>query len=180
MGFSKRRQGIDVQVAPNRILPFRRGRVRTLYVHDDNLGSHAHYDLYDGADTIVHERSAALMLHRGRLPGSELTKLNDLDDGEHVGEHDAALQEWWTPDDWVVDTALVPKPEKLRIQRAGASETFHLRVEFAKLVEIRVNLLDIRGEALEGRSVPLTCLRGVHHQPEIASERQLLVPNQPF
>ena len=43
------------------------GAVVTLYVHDDNLGSHAHYELFDNPDdTDLLEGYPKLMLRRGR------------------------------------------------------------------------------------------------------------------
>jgi hypothetical protein len=86
-----------VPVVPSRGLAplrMRSGSVETLYVHDDNLGAHAHYELLD-MDAMDHEGEKALLLHRGSSHRQQ--------------------PEWWAPDDWVVDCALVPKPSKLRM-----------------------------------------------------------------
>jgi hypothetical protein len=64
-----------------------------IYVHDDNLGSHAHYELFD-SDELDDNSHRKLMLRRGRK--------------DHK-------KEWWTVDEWTVIGALVPKPEKLRL-----------------------------------------------------------------
>lgn len=65
-----------------------------VYVHDDNLGSHAHYEFVD-SDEPDFEGSPKLQLLRGRGMGPNTP--------------------WWTPDLWDVTAALVPKPEKLRL-----------------------------------------------------------------
>jgi hypothetical protein len=72
----------------------RSGSLNLIYVHDDNLGSHAHYELHD-SDDVDENGNKKLKLIRGRSGG----------------RHDA----WWVPDDWDVLAALVPKPVKLRL-----------------------------------------------------------------
>jgi hypothetical protein len=68
--------------------------VQTLYVHDDNLGSHAHYELFDSAekDCIGNPQQA---LRRGRSSGMP--------------------SKYWRPDEWMIDGALIPKPDKMRL-----------------------------------------------------------------
>lgn len=68
--------------------------VSVLYVHDDNLGSHAHYELFDSSkrDTTGYK---AIKLRRG--PSNR------------------EVPAWWTVDEWTVVSALVPKPEKMRM-----------------------------------------------------------------
>ena len=79
------------QVAP---LPMKSGAIEVVYAHDDNLGSHAHYELFDSTE---------------RNPdGHELLRLRR--GGEGRSDHP-----WWTPDEWTVTAALVPKPDKLRL-----------------------------------------------------------------
>lgn len=72
----------------------RAGTVDVLYVHDDNLGSHAHYELFDSA-VVGEDGYETLMLRRGRS--------------------DRQPPPWWTPDEWAITSALVPKPEKMRL-----------------------------------------------------------------
>jgi hypothetical protein len=70
------------------------GSLATVYVHDDNLGSHAHYEILD-ADEFDESGHARLLLRRGRTG--------------------ATSQDWWTVDDWSIEGALIPKPPKLRL-----------------------------------------------------------------
>jgi hypothetical protein len=63
--------------------------VSVLYVHDDNLGSHAHYELIDGTDTEI-------CIRRGY--------------SSPPPEH-----EWWPADTWKISEALIPKPLKIRL-----------------------------------------------------------------
>lgn len=72
----------------------RSGSLEVIYVHDDNLGSHAHYELFD-SDELDDADHKKLMLRRGRstVPNPP----------------------WWTVDEWSIEGALVPKPDKLRL-----------------------------------------------------------------
>ena len=74
----------------------RSGSLEVVYVHDDNLGFHAHYELRD-ADTLDDSGHAKLQVVRG-----------------HSHSQPSAAS-WWTPDVWDVVAALVPKPTKLRL-----------------------------------------------------------------
>jgi hypothetical protein len=47
-------------------LPMLAASLRTIYVHDDNLGSHAHYELFDWDDEVGATGDPALGLLRGR------------------------------------------------------------------------------------------------------------------
>lgn len=76
-------------------VPMIEAAIETIYAHDDNLGSHAHYELFDWDDEKSDSGHLALGLLRGRS----------------AGPHKA----WWTPDEWRVDAALIPKPPKLRM-----------------------------------------------------------------
>src|SRR5262249_46338219 len=75
-------------------IKMRSGGLDVIYVHDDNLGSHAHYELFD-SDDVDEQGHKKLMLHRGRSAGP--------------------VVDWWPVDDWEVVMALVPKPYKLRM-----------------------------------------------------------------
>ncbi len=75
-------------------LAIRSGSLSVVYVHDDNLGSHAHYELRDGDDEDE-GGNKKLKLLRGRSSGEEV--------------------DWWKPDEGDVVAALVPKPVKLRL-----------------------------------------------------------------
>src|SRR5690606_21202849 len=60
-GFSEPPSVVDVSVTDQAApLRMRGGSTRVLYVHDDNLGSHAHYELEDDAQKPGH-----LCLYRG-------------------------------------------------------------------------------------------------------------------
>ena len=74
----------------------RAGSLGVLYVHDDNLGPHAHYELRDAKSG---DGNDMLELLRGRSSGINLPR--------------------WEVDEWRVDGALVPKPEKLRLSVDG-------------------------------------------------------------
>jgi hypothetical protein len=73
-------------------LRLRGAALEVLYVHDDNLGSHAHYELLDQPGN---GKPCNLKLRRGRSGSSP--------------------SEWWTSDEWCVAGALVPKPDKMRL-----------------------------------------------------------------
>lgn len=81
----------DYKLAP---IHSRFGAAEIIYVHDDNLGSHAHYELWNDVrdDEPTKHR---VMLKRGRSTNPK--------------------PDWWKVDDWVVELALVPKPPKLRV-----------------------------------------------------------------
>lgn len=80
---------------PGIVLRMKAGSLKILYVHDDNLGSHAHYELID-APELNSEGYQQLNLQRGFSPGS-------------------ASKSWWQADIWTIEAALVPKPPKLRM-----------------------------------------------------------------
>lgn len=84
--------------------------VQTIYVHDDNLGSHAHYELFDWNEEKSDDGDPALGLLRGRTGVS---------------------QDWWLADRWRIDGALVPKPPKLRM---SIENLFVLMWSFAQQV----------------------------------------------
>ncbi len=76
-------------------VPMVAASVRTIYVHDDNLGPHAHYELFDWDNEQSITGDKALGLLRGRS--------------------DMEPPKWWERDQWRIDGALVPKPPKLRM-----------------------------------------------------------------
>lgn len=92
-GFSDPRSVVDVSVtSAAKPIRMKAGAADVLYVHDDNLGSHAHYELFDKQEP---SGGAQLMLRRGRS-GKPVTP-------------------WWSQDELIVFAALVPKPAKLRL-----------------------------------------------------------------
>ncbi|WP_438006178.1 hypothetical protein WME89_47475 [Sorangium sp. So ce321] len=97
-GFSEPKAIVDVSPASENTtsIRMRDGSVDVIYVHDDNLGSHAHYELVDDTEEGEdgHKR---LKLLRGRA-------------GDASPKH-----AWWKVDEWIVDGALVPKPAKMRL-----------------------------------------------------------------
>lgn len=110
-----------------------------LYVHDDNIGSHAHYELLD-SDERNELGHKILLLRRGRTG--------------------AAPVPWWNVSDWIVEGALVPKPVKMRMGvesafqqiwliRANAEKMFpgldlHYSTRFATGVEYKRTVLESR------------------------------------
>ena len=80
---------------PGTILKMKAGSLKILYVHDDNLGSHAHYELIDSTE-LNSNGHLKLDLQRG------------FSDGD-------ATKSWWETDVWTIEAALVPKPSKLRM-----------------------------------------------------------------
>jgi Peptidase_C39 like family len=81
-----------------------------LYVHDDNLGSHARYELYSS-----HEWEDGFL------------KLEVL-----RGRSNAPQVPWWRQDVWSVFAAIVAKPPKLR---KGVEQSFHDTVALRPLVQ---------------------------------------------
>lgn len=75
-------------------IPMRAGSLSVLYAHDDNLGPHAHYELMD-SDSLDANGHQILNLRRGN--------------------RDNPRPKSWPVDDWRIEGALVPKPEKLRL-----------------------------------------------------------------
>ena len=80
----------------------RTGAIRTVYVHDDNLGCHAHYELRDeppeelkGSCYEYGDPDSILWLVRGRAEEEN--------------------PDWWSPDCLPILSALVPKPSKVRM-----------------------------------------------------------------
>jgi hypothetical protein len=67
-----------------------------IYVHDDNIGWHAHFELIDSDERSEPLQQKQLILRRGRTS----------DGPPH--------------DDWIIYGALVPKPAKLRMSVEGA------------------------------------------------------------
>lgn len=95
-GYSEPQHIIELAAPLSKAPPIRMktASVEVLYVHDDNIGSHAHYELLDS------------------------TTRNDLDQPELVlrrGRTGQVPVDWWDVDDWIVEAALVPKPSKLRM-----------------------------------------------------------------
>lgn len=95
-GFSEPSTEADVHLGVEGIpsIRMRGAAVDILYVHDDNLGSHAHYELRL-SDQKDEKGNPQLVLFRGRSNKPSVT--------------------WWIPDEWIVRMALVPKPPKLRL-----------------------------------------------------------------
>ncbi len=95
-GYSEPKSTVEVRGLRREFMPLRMkgGSVEVLYVHDDNLGSHAHYELRDSAEKDA-DGYEKLLLYRGRS--------------------NAADEPWWVPDKWTIRGALVPKPAKLRL-----------------------------------------------------------------
>ncbi|MEZ4328407.1 MAG: hypothetical protein R3B40_24505 [Polyangiales bacterium] len=85
-----------------------------VYVHDDNLGSHAHFEFQADPST------SDLNLLRGRSTGPQTN--------------------WWTPDVWRVDGALVPKPNKVRMP---IEQLYALKAMLSKWVQ---ETLELAGE----------------------------------
>lgn len=112
--------------------------INTLYVHDDNLGFHAHYELSDSPE-IDSNGQPVLKLQRGRTSNNPC---------------------WWKPDFWDVESALVPKPDKMRlpveslisnaaeagslVQAMFPTGTFRHEVRFLSGVEYVTHLLGLR------------------------------------
>lgn len=75
-------------------IPLATAGTSVYYVHDDNLGSHAHYEFVD-SDCEDDQGCKMLLLQRGDL-----------------GRKRAS---YWDVDEWEIVLALVPKPEKMRL-----------------------------------------------------------------
>src|SRR5262249_7631506 len=80
-----------------------------LYVHDDNLGSHARYELYSSHEW--EDGYLKLEVLRGRSTAPPVS--------------------WWHQDVWTVFGAIVAKPPKLR---KGMEQLFHDAVALRPLV----------------------------------------------
>lgn len=120
-GFRQSQKIIDVPTSVHNIPPvrMRSGSLEVIYVHDDNLGPHAHYELFD-----VNEQDDE---------GYELLKLRR-------GYTDKEVPAWWTIDEWTVYAALVPKNDKMRLP---------IEDLFSNLLEIRHLCEEIIFQGLE-------------------------------
>lgn len=105
----------------------RSGAIQTIYVHDDNLGGHAHYELHDsppeGVDwdqTTPVDPDRELWLVRGRV----------ADESPF----------WWTPTCLRVLSALVPKPSKLRLP---IERLIHLADALQQTVQLAFDDLEV-------------------------------------
>jgi hypothetical protein len=95
-GFQKSQNIINIPASTPTIDPLKMksGSLDVIYVHDDNLGPHAHYELYD-VDEQDTEGYKVLKVRRGCK--------------------DQKISTWWNVDDWTVYAALVPKNQKMRL-----------------------------------------------------------------
>jgi len=139
-GFSEPPAVVDVHVVEN-LPPLRMkaGSTDVLYVHDDNLGSHAHYELFD-RDRLKPDGSTErrLMLRRGRT--------------------NRPSPSWWNIDVLPIIGALVPKPVKLRFpieslfmsmlvlrpvfERELSGIDLHFQARFATGIQYRESLFE--------------------------------------
>jgi hypothetical protein len=107
-GYSEPSEVVDVGEGPGEIdgLPMRTGTLRTVYVHDDNLGSHAHYELLD-SPPAEHAQSTEDLLERISYGGQGLWLLR--------GRTARESPTWWKEDCCLIESALIPKPSKVRM-----------------------------------------------------------------
>jgi hypothetical protein len=165
-GFREPEEIVDVAAASGRSETFRTrsGSVSTFYVHDDNLGPHAHYELFDVVGETKKGNVTTLRLRRAKSdeqddaedtspsaadaapPASQASR--ELDDTiANADEDDPISWEEWLIDDpewdleWDVASALVPKPLKLR---------FDVDTLFENLIWLAEN---IETQLFEGRKV---------------------------
>ncbi|MGB8699930.1 MAG: hypothetical protein WCD18_10985, partial [Thermosynechococcaceae cyanobacterium] len=112
-GFRQSKNIVEVPTSVPEISPVRMqsGSLEVVYVHDDNLGPYAHYELFD-VDDQDSEGHKLLRLRRGRT--------------------DKESPEWWSIDEWTVYAALVPKNEKMRLP---IEELFSNLLEIRRLTE---------------------------------------------
>ena len=124
------------------------GGVATFYAHDDNLGSHAHFEIQDVSVVDGGQRADMVGVLRGRSV--------------------QGTRSWWTPDRWVIDGALVPKPLKVRLP---IEQLFKLLVEAQDLFETLLSSL--RGTPVQVNEFTYACYydRGVGVQRRITGDR---------
>jgi hypothetical protein len=166
-GFSEPASAVDVPATRADRAPIRMkgGAVTVLYVHDDNLGSHAHYEIFDNPDdNDLHDGYKKLMLRRGRshLP---TPPASGQQSDEDIAPITPAPANWWNPDEWTIFGALVPKPDKLRlpvrqllydlielrrlIEAIFPGFLFHYAPRFASGIEYKRGLIDLNLERSE-------------------------------
>jgi hypothetical protein len=103
------------------------GAIETIYVHDDNLGGHAHYELHDSPPEGVDWDKNTPIDHDDELW---------LVRGNIVKEPSS----WWTPSCLRVLSALVPKPSKLRLP---IDRLIHLASALQETVELAFGDLEV-------------------------------------
>lgn len=110
-GYREPQEIEDVITATDLHIPMKVGSLRDIYVHDDNFGCHAHYELSSSYDITT--KKMILNLRRGCC--SKLTP----DD--------------WIADYWDVSAALVPKPDKMRMP---IEQLFNGLIEIRDLISL--------------------------------------------
>ncbi len=89
------------------------GKLSVLYVHDDNLGPHAHYELFD-TDDKDEDGNKCIKIRRGRT--------------------DKTNPPWWTPDEWIIERALIPKYRKMRLPIESIFQDMAVLKNYSELV----------------------------------------------
>jgi hypothetical protein len=94
-------------------IKMRSGSLQTIYAHDDNIGPHAHYEIYE-----TEERNS---------DGHKILKL-------HRGPFQPIEEELCVGDEWSIYAALVPKNDKMRLPIEDLfSSLFDLRSTFEQV-----------------------------------------------
>jgi hypothetical protein len=108
-GFSEPREFASVSISPGLSpISMKSGSTDVLYVHDDNLGSHAHYELFE---TSAKPRRFGLgWLHGAKPRRQKADALLTI----RRGRSNKPPVPWWSVDELTIVGALVPKPLKLR------------------------------------------------------------------
>jgi hypothetical protein len=138
-GFSDPRELAKVIINPG--LPpllMKSGSTDVLYVHDDNLGSHAHYELFETSDKAPRLGLGWLRLPKPRKPKTEPQLML------RRGRTNKPPLSWWKVDELTIVGALVPKPLKLRLP---IDDLFLSLVQLRRLIEQELPGLELHYSA---------------------------------
>jgi len=124
-GFSEPRDLVKVSLHSGVAISMRGASADVNYVHDDNLGSHAHYEFYDVLIGNLLQKVLGLATPRQML---------------RRGRSNEPPVPWWNVDDWQVLAALVPKPEELRL---SIDSLFTIVVEFRTVNQLALPNVDV-------------------------------------
>jgi hypothetical protein len=140
IGFQQSQNIVEIPTAaPKCPLRMQSGSLKVIYVHDDNLGPYAHYEFLDALPQGSKDYQP-LKLRRGRT--------------------DQPSPEWWPIDEWIVEAALVPTNEKMRLPIENL---------FLNLLEIRYLFNYIFGDCTSSDGLRYKLREPLHYGIRVAS-----------
>jgi hypothetical protein len=103
--------------------------IKVVYVHDDNLGSHSHYELL--YPEFTDDLPVAPQMHADTDGAAEASPSRVTTLTLQRGDRKRNAHDWWKIDELPVIAALVPKPSKLRLP---VEDLFHTTTVLRRLL----------------------------------------------